>query len=188
MSAGKFTDKYEQKRAAVEKSSGGMLKIVIFAVVGVALVAFLALFNIKNAPDGGKSEPQKAQATAPESAQGGNLVKIPLAELESGKAKFFEYKTGDGITVRYFLIKGTDGVTRAAFDACDACWPEGKGYKQDGAEMVCGNCQMRFPVDKINEVKGGCNPSPLDRSVQDGQVVIKVSDLEAGKGYFNLKK
>ncbi|TLN23795.1 DUF2318 domain-containing protein [bacterium] len=166
-----------------------MLKIAILAVAGIAIVAFIAVFNLKSPASG---EPRLEKTAAPPSqttaAGGGQAVSIPLASLEPGKAKFFEHKTADGITVRYFVVKGTDGVARAAFDACDACWPEGKGYKQDGGEMVCGNCQMRFPVDRINEVKGGCNPSPLNRSAQGDQLVIRVSDIEAGKNYFNLKK
>ena len=30
--------------------------------------------------------------------------------------------------------------------------------------MVCLNCDQRFPTDKVNVVKGGCNPAPLKRS------------------------
>ncbi|MDF1556485.1 MAG: Fe-S-containing protein, partial [Deferrisomatales bacterium] len=60
----------------------------------------------------------------------------------------------------------------------------GKGYRQDGDEMVCQNCRMRFASVKVMEVKGGCNPSPLPNRVENGQVVIQVTDIEAGGMYF----
>ena len=40
----------------------------------------------------------------------------------------------------------------------------------------------------VNEVKGGCNPAPLERRVEDGKVVIPVKSIEAGSGYFNFSK
>ena len=38
----------------------------------------------------------------------------------------------------------------------------------------------------VNEVKGGCNPAPLNRHVKDGKVVIQIEDILAGKQYFNF--
>jgi uncharacterized membrane protein len=50
--------------------------------------------------------------------------------------------------------------------------------------MVCNNCNMKFNSDLINEVKGGCNPAPIQRSVADGKVVIAAADLAQGAKYF----
>ena len=115
-------------------------------------------------------------------------VSYPVNKFDDGKAKFFQYKTPEGITVKYFILKSSDGVVRAAFDACDVCWPSGKGYYQDGDVMVCRNCGRRFASVKVNEVKGGCNPAPLKREVVGDQLVIKVSDLVGGTQYFNFSK
>ena len=62
--------------------------------------------------------------------------------------------------------------------------PAGKGYHQEGDELVCNNCGSRFPSTKINEVKGGCNPSPVNRTVQGDNIIIKVTDLQEGAKYF----
>jgi uncharacterized membrane protein len=110
----------------------------------------------------------------------------PEKTFENGTARFYEYKTEDGITIKYFILKSSDGVIRAAFDACDVCWREGKGYFQKGDFMVCRNCGQRFASVRVNEVKGGCNPAPLTREVKAGNVVIKVSDLLEGKRYFSF--
>jgi uncharacterized membrane protein len=112
-------------------------------------------------------------------------VAFPLSLFEDGKARHFEHKDGK-FTVRYFILKSSDGVLRAAFDACDVCWPAGKGYYQEGDNMVCRNCGRRFASVRVNEVKGGCNPAPLNRSVQNGKLVIQVKDILEGKQYFNF--
>lgn len=111
----------------------------------------------------------------------------PVSQFSDGKAKFFTYKTSEGITIKYFVVKSSDGVIRAAFDACDVCWPEGKGYTQKGDFMVCNNCGKQFKTTRVNEVSGGCNPGPLARKVENNQVVIKAEDIEKGKRYFDFK-
>ncbi|OGP92522.1 MAG: hypothetical protein A2Z19_00370 [Deltaproteobacteria bacterium RBG_16_54_18] len=114
-------------------------------------------------------------------------VTYPEQTFANGKARHFTYKTDDGVTIRYFIMKSSDGVIRAAFDACDVCWPENKGYTQQGDVMVCNNCGRRFPSTRINEVQGGCNPAPLKRKVEQGIVIIKVADILQGKRYFDFR-
>jgi uncharacterized membrane protein len=114
------------------------------------------------------------------------LFLYPEKTFAAGKAQYYEYKTEDGIRIKYFIIKSADGVIRAAFDACDVCWREGKGYAQKGDFMVCRNCGQRFASLRINEVKGGCNPGPLAREIKGGNVVIKTSDILEGKRYFDF--
>jgi uncharacterized membrane protein len=115
-------------------------------------------------------------------------VSHAAADFDDGQARFYEHRTEGGLVLRYFVLKSSDGVIRSAFDACDACWRAGKGYRQDGDEMVCQNCRMRFPSVKVMEVKGGCNPAPLPNQVRDGKVVIQVSDLLSGRGYFDFRR
>ncbi len=110
----------------------------------------------------------------------------PASQFADGKARFFSYSAPGGITIKYFIIKSSDGVIRAAFDACDVCWPSGKGYKQDGDFMVCQNCGKRFASKLVNEVKGGCNPAPLTRTIQGVHLVIKTKDILTGRNYFNF--
>ena len=82
------------------------------------------------------------------------------------------------------MIKSSDGVIRAAFDACEVCYRAKKGYAQQGDNMVCLNCGMKFKSVKVNEVTGGCNPSALKRAVKDGNVIINQQDLLVGAKYF----
>ena len=115
------------------------------------------------------------------------VVSHPASLFEDGRAQYFEY-TDNGKAIRYFVVKSTDGVIRAAFDACDVCWAADLGYSQDGGFMVCNNCGQRFESTQVNEVEGGCNPSPLARRVENGQVILQVQDILAGAKYFNQGK
>jgi uncharacterized membrane protein len=121
---------------------------------------------------------------APVLAAGAPEVSYSVSMFDNGKARHFEHKTSDGVTIKYFIMKSSDGVVRAAFDACDVCWREGKGYVQQDDVMVCRNCGRRFPSTKINVVTGGCNPGPLTRNIEGGKVVVKVEHILEGKRYF----
>jgi uncharacterized membrane protein len=125
-----------------------------------------------------------AAAPAPVAQPGAGSVSYPVALFADDKAKFFSYTTADKVNVQYFILKSSDGVIRAAFNACDVCWRAGKGYSQSGDYMVCGNCGRRFISTQINEVQGGCNPAPLKRTIAGDQVTIAVPDILDGKKYF----
>jgi uncharacterized membrane protein len=114
-------------------------------------------------------------------------ITYPVNQFSDGKAKFFTHKATDGVAIKYFVIKSPDGVVRAAFDACDVCWPEAKGYQQKGDYMACKNCGKQFHANRINEVFGGCNPAPLTRKLENQQLVIKTDDILKGRRYFDLK-
>lgn len=169
----------EQKRAQFSGSgpqSSSRKKLflgLLLAVLGVG--GYVLAGNLNG---------QASQATPISAVPGPSAVKIPLAELEGGKAKFFDYRTASDKNIRFFAMKSSDGVYRAALDACDVCWEAKKGYVQDGDDMLCRKCGRRFLSAKINEVTGGCNPVGLTRTVADGHLVISASDLEAGKSFF----
>jgi uncharacterized membrane protein len=105
------------------------------------------------------------------------------SELADGKAHFYSAKI-DGVVVKYFLVKTPDGVVRGAFDACDVCYPEKKGYRQEGNFMICANCGQKFPLAKVGLVKGGCNPAPLEHKEENGKVVISEDALRQGVAFF----
>lgn len=112
-------------------------------------------------------------------------VTYPVSLFDDNKARHYVYK-GNDVTIKYFILKSSDGIIRAAFDACDVCWPAGKGYYQDGDFMVCRNCGRRFASVLVNVVQGGCNPAPLKRRIEGDQLVIHINDILEGKQYFNF--
>jgi uncharacterized membrane protein len=109
---------------------------------------------------------------------------FPAAAFQDGRARHFEYRPSPNQAVRFFVVKSTDGVIRAAFDACEQCFRAKKGYVQQGNNMVCINCGLKFRTDKINVVTGGCNPVTLKKTIQGPNVVIAQQDVMAGLNYF----
>lgn len=111
-------------------------------------------------------------------------VTIPTAKVSDGKARFFKFVDG-GREINFFVVKASDGTFRTAFDACDACYREKKGYEQQGDKMVCKNCNMRFATNRIGpHAVGGCNPSYLPSQTGKDSIIIKVDDLKQGARYF----
>ncbi len=116
------------------------------------------------------------------------FLQIPLAGISDGEAHHFRVKAQDGTMVHFFTLRSRDGVIRAAMDACDVCYRSGKGYTQDGDYMVCNNCGQKFASNKINVIKGGCNPAPLHRKIEGDNLVIAMTDIEANSWYFQYRK
>jgi len=175
-------DSREKKRAqfsATPQTKSRTTPILI--AVAVVVIAVAAYFVINS---GSSDKPSSTTVAGNKSSPAAEStdIRIPLTDLSS-KAKFFDYKLADK-PMRFFVLKSSDGVYRAALDACDTCYHAKKGYHQEGDDMICNNCGLHFHSAKINEVHGGCNPVGLPRAVDGDQLVIKVSDLESRKQYF----
>lgn len=112
---------------------------------------------------------------------------IPVKDISDGKAHYYKVKSDKGVMVKFFVVKSHDDVIRAAVDACDVCYRSGKGYVQEGSVMVCTNCGMRFASDRINEVKGGCNPTPLERRVNGENLIISMDQINANAWLCKFK-
>lgn len=107
-------------------------------------------------------------------------VHISLGALETGRLYKFSYR-GPQADIRFFLIKRGEGDIAAAFDACNICPPY--GYHQEGDQVICDNCNAPINLDTIG-MAGGCNPIPLAATLQNDDLVIEVSDLEAAQRIF----
>ena len=114
-------------------------------------------------------------------------LQIPVTAVNDGKAHHYQVKADDGTMVTFFVINSRDGIIRAAIDACDVCYKAGKGYYQDGDFMVCVNCGQRFASNRINVVKGGCNPAPLNRTINGDNLVITMNDINANRWYMRYR-
>lgn len=174
--------KKAERRKQLEQQKKKKEDMLFFGIVAIIIIAILAgYYYFAYMAPGSNISPEPAEELTP--AAGSDVIEIPTSVMDDDKAHFYSYDS-NGKIIRYFVLKSSDGVIRAAFDACDSCFAEKKGYHQEGDEMVCNNCQLRFPSVKINEEKGGCNPAPLDRTVDGNNVVIKISDIKNGKEYF----
>jgi hypothetical protein len=205
----KKTGSRAEKRARFEgqtkKGGASPLVLVVGLVVALALIGGTVLVLTRPSPAVSESPSNAAASDLGSNLTGdqGLLVSAathghepyPLAVAEDGAVRFpmstFDDKQAhyytymhDGQPIEFFVLESNDGVVRAAFNACDVCYQSKKGYTQDGDEVICNNCGRRFPADQINVVQGGCNPSPLVRTVERDTLVILVEDILSGAGYF----
>lgn len=114
-------------------------------------------------------------------AQNGT-VQIPISEINDGTIHFYKYNASN-VWTRFFVVKAQSGNIKTAFDACEACGPA--GYDQSGNELVCKKCGLKFNIEDIGTVVGGCNPIPLNATLSASDVIISVNDIENGRQYFD---
>jgi uncharacterized membrane protein len=168
-----MSERQEKRAQFQQEKKRGLLPLIVAILVVLAAAGVIGWKAVGGS--GGGAYPMVT-------AEGG-AVTIPVTKVSDGKAHFFSYRSGDA-QVNFFVLKSHDGMIRAAFDACDVCYQAKQGYRQEGDVMICNNCNQQFRSDLINEVKGGCNPAPIQRSVADGKIVIAAADLAQGTKYF----
>jgi hypothetical protein len=177
-----------------DKGSSGTADTVVRGgkgTTGAAETAARDNLNSSKTADTGARKDRSSSGSAETAARSSrkpsraaDSVTFAISEYQDGKAKYYSYKGPGGKTIKFFVIKSSDGVIRAAFDACDVCYQSKKGYRKEGDFMVCNNCGQRFTSVRINEVRGGCNPAPLERKVEGDNLVIAVADILTGARYF----
>ncbi|HYL62252.1 MAG TPA: Fe-S-containing protein [Candidatus Methylomirabilis sp.] len=114
--------------------------------------------------------------SAPPSARpvdpAGNLVRIPISDLQDGKMHLFTVDA-EGQSLRFMVIKKPDGFG-AALDACRICGAE--GYRQDGQNVVCRHCGSAIYIPTIGAA-GGCNPIGVPSHIEGGELVLDITAL-----------
>lgn len=111
-----------------------------------------------------------------------DFMTISLSDI-TDNARWYEYDLGSS-KIKFFAVKATDGTIKTGFDACDVCYTEKKGYRQEGDYMVCKNCGNRYPIDGLgteNKTPGGCWPGYLSNVIEGDNILIKKSDLESNQ-------
>ena len=159
-----------------KKTSAGKTLLIPIVVLVMAVIAAGGWFLFGPKALGGHETVQAGQD---------GKLRFNSADFTDGKAKFYRFAGNSG-SIDFFVVRSQDGVIRTAFDTCDVCYRERKGYRQEGNDMVCNNCDQHFRTDLVNVVKGGCNPAPLQRQQVGETVVIAASDIERGLGYFKI--
>jgi uncharacterized membrane protein len=71
------------------------------------------------------------------------------------------------------------------FDACYTCSKYHKGYRCEGTDIVCNECNTRFKLsgEEWRDV-GGCLPISLPHIEDSGFLIVKIEDLKRGAKLF----
>ena len=118
----------------------------------------------------------------------GELAHVPLDNVKTYTARFFECSLQDKTTIRFFLMGLPDGKVWLALDACEECFENRAGYRQEEDKMICNECGKSFRPEDAADSTDRCNPIRLHHEVQQGQIVIAAAELEKMKRYFPKKK
>jgi len=112
------------------------------------------------------------------------VIALDASAMVKMTARHYRYREG-GQTVKFFVVRDGKGTVRAAIDACEVCWREGKGYALKDGAMLCVNCGRSFPMHRIGLAAGGCNPHPFAFTVEKDAVAIEAQELlRQGTRYF----
>jgi uncharacterized membrane protein len=104
-------------------------------------------------------------------------VRIALSGVEPGKACFFECRL-ESRPLRFFVVGLSDGTYRAALDAAES---SSAGFRQEGSSICCNGCSLRFPIDEVGAISGGCRPIPIPVSSRGDQLVLQEADLQKAR-------
>jgi uncharacterized membrane protein len=111
-------------------------------------------------------------------------ISIPLSQVNDGKVHFYTY-SHSGKRINFFVRTDGKGTISTYFDACYTCYKKKKGYRQEGPDIICNECSMKFGLteEKWSE-KDGCNPILLKSLVEDARLLIDTAVIEKGAKLF----
>jgi uncharacterized membrane protein len=110
-------------------------------------------------------------------------VRIPVKDVNDGKVHFYTYKSS-GKRINFFVRTDSKGRLSTYFDACYTCYKNKKGYRCEGTDLVCNECNLRFKLAEEKWVHEGCSPISLTNRMEGGNIIIRTDDLEKGGRLF----
>ena len=112
----------------------------------------------------------------------GQRILIPLEAVNDGHLHRFEYRTENGVDVRWIVVRKPNAASYGVgMDACDVCG--NAGYYERNGQVVCRRCDVVMNINTIG-FKGGCNPIPLSYEVGEGALIFSLEDILAGERLF----
>ncbi|UCD13614.1 MAG: DUF2318 domain-containing protein [Thermoplasmatales archaeon] len=171
----------KQRKMELERRKRNAKTMMIVSVMLIAVMCVVVYVAMSMNGNESIQNPESAQESP---VQSETEVRIPLSEI-SDEANFYNYNV-DGVLVRYFAVEDSGGDVHVAFDACDICYSEKKGYRQIDNVMHCINCGNEYPIISLGteNIAGGCWPSYLPMKIDGDDVVLETSDLEAKRYMF----
>ena len=152
-------------RAAWRNTRRWCTLLLVCCVLGVLCLTLFTALSTK-----------KVELSPPEECeQRGDNLYISFDQVSDGHLHRFVYTTGDGVDVRFIIIKKPNGVAYGVgLDACDICGET--GYYERNGQVVCSLCDVVMNVNTIG-FKGGCNPIVIDYSVENGYIIVPTYTL-----------
>jgi len=168
------------KKNKINSKSASVSNNTVFLWTSLAVTALLALMLAATLVAFCFQRPDKSKVVKPVNG----VVIIPMEKVSDGTVHFYRFNDGRKEIV-FFVARGSDGVFHTAFDACEVCFMERKGYAQQGDYLICKACNAKYAINMIGQVNGtGCKPFNLHHSEDAKNIIIKEVDIRAGARLF----
>jgi uncharacterized membrane protein len=115
-------------------------------------------------------------------ADAGSSIAVALTQVDDGHLHRFAYPAKTGTEVRFIVIRKNAQAYGVGLDACNVCGPT--GYFERNGQVICKLCDVAMNIQTIGFM-GGCNPIPLAYTVDNGQLLVAKTDLEAAEKVFS---
>jgi uncharacterized membrane protein len=170
----RYTKSERRKIEKMQKKRRNQKMIMGLSIVILLIVGFIYVVSLGNNND----EIKQKDSVLDPNLISNTLIRIPVSSIDS-EADFYSFNS-DGVDVKYFAVMGTDGQVHVAFDACDVCYYNKKGYRQIDNVMRCINCGNEYPINSLGteNTAGGCWPSYIPIVIEENDVMLKISDIE----------
>jgi len=150
-----------------------MLKNVILILVSLILVS-----SIVACSDNGTQNSQRIEATWTNPQVLGDIISIPVSEVENDKIMHFEFTTQDKDMT--FMAYDLSGEIYVRANICPPC--RSIGFSLQQSTLVCDTCGTVFDAKTGAGINGACVGYPkaaVAYEIRDGSIVMKGSDLLA---------
>lgn len=150
-----------------------MLKRIILILALVILVS-----SIVACSDNGTQNSQRIEATWINPQVLGDIISIPISEVENDKIMHFEFTTQDKDMT--FMAYDLSGEIYVRANICPPC--HSIGFSLQESTLVCDTCGTVFDARTGAGINGACVAYPkaaVAYEIRDGSIVMKGSDLLA---------
>ncbi len=112
------------------------------------------------------------------------VIQLPLNTVNDGKVHFYTYRK-NGKRINFLVRTDRNNSLTVHFDACFTCSKSKKGYRVEGADLVCNECNLRFPIAEEHwDNSMGCSPVLLKSTADNEYLRIVTADIEKGAKLF----
>ncbi len=171
----KGTVKKEREYTRIQlnrKESKEMLRRIMIG----ALVLTLALIIAGCSGSTSNPPPGPIKATLIEPQVAGDIVSIPVSEVESNRNVRFKVEAQDGDM--NFMAYVLDGEIYVRANVCPPC--QSIGFSLDEDILVCDRCATRFRAQTGEGISGACVNFPkasVTYEINSGNIVMNSTDL-----------
>lgn len=167
--------KRKKDRPLTPKERRSLMLLTLFLLSAIGLGVWLHLGHIEFIP------PPEISMSA------GEDLRIPVVELSPGRARIFRFDAQNDEPIRVFVGRLGNRRLVATFAACRRCdRASGRSRVSDG-QLICGHCGE--PMSILEEgatlpQEKDCTPIPVQFRIEGDSLVVRASDIEAGRPLF----